>query len=169
MIKKKEFNQKDKKVWEDYIKDPSDIYDKEKDISNNTQRRERYKFDLHGFTLDEANNKVKEIIENCVKNKFKEILLVTGKGIHSTSDDDAYISKSLGKGAGTASELVKSALTSPDTKTALGTYIAAQASGAQNLQQRATGAIMNPNMELLFKDPSLRPFNFTFKIIKNNT
>ena len=69
MIKKKEFSQKDKKVWEDYIKDPSDIYDKEKNISNNTQRRERYKFDLHGFTLDEANNKVKEIIENCVKNK----------------------------------------------------------------------------------------------------
>ncbi len=107
MIKKKEFNQKDKKVWEDYIKDPSDIYDKEKDISNNTQRRERYKFDLHGFTLDEANNKVKEIIENCVKNKFKEILLVTGKGIHSTSDDDAYISKSLGKLKYSVPEFIK--------------------------------------------------------------
>ena len=107
MIKKKEFNQKDKKVWEDYIKDPSDIYDKEKNISNNTQRRERYKFDLHGFTLDEANNKVKEIIENCVKNKFKEILLVTGKGIHSTSDDDAYISKSLGKLKYSVPEFIK--------------------------------------------------------------
>ena len=107
MIKKKEFNQKDKKVWEDYIKDPSDIYDKEKDISNNTQRRERYKFDLHGFTLDEANNKVKEIIENCVKNKFKEILLVTGKGMHSTSDDDAYISKKLGKLKYSVPEFIK--------------------------------------------------------------
>ena len=107
MIKKKEFSQKDKKVWEDYIKDPSDIYDKEKNISNNTQRRERYKFDLHGFTLDEANNKVKEIIENCVKNKFKEILLVTGKGIHSTSDDDAYISKSLGKLKYSVPEFIK--------------------------------------------------------------
>ena len=74
------------------------------------------------------------------------------------------ISKGLGEGAGTASELVKSALTSPDTKTALGTYIASQASGAQNLQQRATGAIMNPNMELLFNAPSIRNFSFAFTL-----
>ncbi len=107
MIKKKESNQEDKKAWEDYIKNPSDIYDKEKDISNNFQRRERYKFDLHGFTLDEANNKVKEIIEYCVKNKFKEILLVTGKGMHSTSDDDAYISKKLGKLKYSVPEFIK--------------------------------------------------------------
>ena len=107
MIKKKESNQEDKKAWEDYIKNPSDIYDKEKDISHNFQRRERYKFDLHGFTLDEANNKVKEIIEYCVKNKFKEILLVTGKGMHSTSDDDAYISKKLGKLKYSVPEFIK--------------------------------------------------------------
>ena len=31
------------------------------------------------------------------KDKFKELLLITGKGIHSTTDDDAYISKELGK------------------------------------------------------------------------
>ena len=107
MIKKKESNQEDKKAWEDYIKNPSDIYDKEKDISNNFQRRERYKFDLHGFTLDEANNKVKEIIEYCVKNRFKEILLVTGKGMNSTSDDDAYISKKLGKLKYSVPEFIK--------------------------------------------------------------
>ena len=97
MIKKKEPNQEDKKAWEDYIKNPSDIYDKDKDTFNIILRKERYKFDLHGFTLDEANKKVKEIIEHCVKNKFKELLLITGKGIHSTSDKDAYISKDLGK------------------------------------------------------------------------
>ena len=62
MIKKKDSTQEDKKTWEEYIKNPSDIYDKEKDISNNVQRKERYKFDLHGFSLDEANNKVEEII-----------------------------------------------------------------------------------------------------------
>ena len=47
--------------------------------------------------MDEANKKVKEILEHCVKNKFKELLLITGKGIHSTSYDDAYISRDLGK------------------------------------------------------------------------
>ena len=97
MIKKKDSTQEDKKTWEEYIKNPSDIYDKDKDISNNVQRKERYKFDLHGFSLDEANNKVEEIIHYCVKNKFKELLLVTVKGIHSKNDEDTYTSKDLGK------------------------------------------------------------------------
>ena len=107
MIKKKEPNQEDKKAWEDYIKNPSDIYDKDKEISNNIQRRARYKFDLHGFTLDDANNKVKEIIEHCFKNKFKEILFITGKGMHSTVDEDAYISKKLGKLKYSVPEFIK--------------------------------------------------------------
>ncbi len=97
MIKKKDSNQEDKKTWEEYIKNPSDIYDKDQGNSNSIQRRERYKFDLHGFTLDDANDKVKEIIKHCVKNKFKEILLITGKGIHSTNEEDTYVSKNLGK------------------------------------------------------------------------
>ena len=107
MIKKKDPSQEDKKTWEEYIKNPSDIYDKDQGASNSVQRRERYKFDLHGFTLDEANDKVKEIIEYCVKNKFKELLLITGKGIHSTSDEDAYISKNLGKLKYSVPEFIK--------------------------------------------------------------
>ena len=107
MIKKKDPNQEDKKTWDEYIKNPSDIYDKDQVASNSIQRRERYKFDLHGFTLDEANNKVKEIIEYCLKNKFKELLLITGKGIHSTSDEDAYISKNLGKLKYSVPEFIK--------------------------------------------------------------
>ena len=97
MIKKKEPNQEDKKTWEEYIKNPHDIYDKDLGKLNNVLKKDRYKFDLHGFTLDEANSKVKEIIEYCVKNKFRELLLITGKGLHSTSDKNAFISKDLGK------------------------------------------------------------------------
>ena len=94
MIKKK-ISTKKIKIWEEYIKNPSDIYDKEKNISNDILKKERFKFDLHGYTLDEANNKVKEIIGYCIKNKIRELLLITGKGIHSTSYKDAYISKNL--------------------------------------------------------------------------
>ena len=97
MRKKKEPNQEDKKTWEDYIKDPTGIYDKDQNTSINKQRRERYSYDLHGLSLDEANRKVTEIIHYCVKNKFKELLLITGKGIHSTNEEDVYISKDLGK------------------------------------------------------------------------
>ena len=107
MIKKKEPNQEDKKAWEEYIKNPSDIYDKDQSILDNIQRRERYKYDLHGFTLDEANIKVKEILEHCVKNKFRELLLITGKGLHSTIDKDVYISKNLGKLKHSVPEFIK--------------------------------------------------------------
>ena len=71
MNKKKDLSQEDKKTWEDYIKDPSDIYDKDKN-NQKSIRKERFKFDLHGFTLDEANKKVKEILLFCIKNKYKE-------------------------------------------------------------------------------------------------
>ena len=107
MIKKKEANQEEKKVWEEYIKNPSDIYDKDLGTANSVQRRERYKFDLHGFTLDEANNKVKEIIEYCLNNKFKELLLITGKGIHSRNDEDTYTSKNFGKLKYSVPEFIK--------------------------------------------------------------
>ena len=96
MIKKKYPSQEDKKIWEEYIKNPSGIYDKDQSISNNIQRRERYKFDLHGFTLDDANKKVKEIIISCSEKNYKEILLITGKGLHSR-DDDVYKSSKLNK------------------------------------------------------------------------
>ncbi len=107
MTKRKDFNQQDKKAWEDYIKNPADIYDKDQDTTNKIKKRERYKFDLHGFTLDGANKKVKEIIEHCVKNRFKELLLVTGKGIHSTTNEDVYISEELGKLKYSVPEFIK--------------------------------------------------------------
>ena len=107
MIKKKDLSQDDKKTWENFIKDPSGIYDKDKN-NQKTVRKERFKFDLHGFTLDEANKKVKEILLFCIKNKYKELLLITGKGLHSTNDKDAYISKDFGKLKFSVPEFIKS-------------------------------------------------------------
>ena len=55
---------------------------------------------------------------------------------------------------------------SEGVKTALGSFFAAaavQGEGAK-LLSRASGQIVNPNLELLFNGPSLRPFNFTFKL-----
>ncbi len=97
MIKKNNLYYGDKKAWEDYIKNPNDIYDKDKPESENKNRKDRFKFDLHGLSLDEANKKVKEIILLCAKKKYREILLITGKGIHSTNEKDVYVSRDLGK------------------------------------------------------------------------
>ena len=109
MIKKKDLSQDDKKTWENFIKDPSGIYDKDKN-NQKTVRRERFRFDLHGFTLEDANKKVKEILFFCIKNKYKELLLITGKGLHSTSDKDAYISKDFGKLKFSVPEFIRSDL-----------------------------------------------------------
>ena len=51
-------------------------------------------------------------------------------------------------------------------KKAIGTSFAAQAVGADAnaLMSRVGGMVMNPNLELLFQGPSLRPFSFQFKM-----
>ena len=107
MIKKKDLSQKDKKVWENFIKDPFDIYDK--DIKDQkSSRKDRYKFDLHGFTLEDANKKVREILLSCIESKYNELLLITGKGIHSSNEKDAYVSKDYGKLKYSVPEFIKS-------------------------------------------------------------
>ena len=108
MKKKKGLSKEDRKTWESYISNPSDIYDKENKTSKINQRKERFKFDLHGYTLDNANIKVKEIIKYCVENRFKELLIITGKGNHSTSEKNAFVSKDLGKLKYSVPEFIKS-------------------------------------------------------------
>jgi len=107
VIKKKDLSKEDINTWKTYIKNPSDIYDKDKNISQNQERKNRFRFDLHGYTLDEANQKVKNLITTCAKNKYKEILLITGKGLHSNSDSDAYVSRNLSKLKYSVPEFIK--------------------------------------------------------------
>ena len=49
------------------------------------------------------------------------------------------------------------------TKQALSAYFAGQAVGA-NVLGRATGQVINPNLELLFSGPNLRSFSFNFTL-----
>ena len=96
MKKDKDISIKDLETWEEYIKNPKDIYNKE--INNKeTFRYNRFRFDLHGYTLLEANNQIDKIIISCFKNEYREILLITGKGLHSNTDHDIYASKNLSK------------------------------------------------------------------------
>lgn len=44
------------------------------------------------------------------------------------------------------------------------TYLVGQAVGVNNLLSRLEGQVLNPNLELLFQGPQLRPFSFTFKL-----
>ena len=95
MKKKVPLSQRDKEDWKKFLEDTSRVPDK--DQKNKTESAiNKYRFDLHGLTLDEANKKVKEIIKSCSEKNCREILLITGKGLHS-NQENVYKSSDLSK------------------------------------------------------------------------
>jgi len=71
----------------------------------------------------------------------------------------------LGTQVGTIlGQIAKEITTNGDNAQALKVFFAQEAVGIQNLLSRTSGAILNPNLELLFNGPSLRPFSFTFRL-----
>ncbi len=108
MIKKKVISKKDIETWQNYLKNPTDIVNKDSYEDSKTLSNERFIYDLHGCNLEQANKKVKNIIFQCSKNKYKEILLITGKGNHSRSDEDVYVSKDLSKLKYSVPDFIKS-------------------------------------------------------------
>ena len=83
MKKKKSISEIDRKIWQEYTKNPNDLYDKDINKEVNSTKKKRFKFDLHGYSLESANKKTEEIINKCFTEKYAEILLITGKGLHS--------------------------------------------------------------------------------------
>ena len=107
MKKKDTLSKKDLEDWKNFIEDPSQITDKDNKNYSSSSNRLIFKFDLLGFTLEDANKKVKEIVISCSLKKFREILLITGKGLHSR-DNDVYKSVKLSKLKYSVPEYIKS-------------------------------------------------------------
>jgi len=91
----------------------------------------------------------------------------------ATADKIALANVAMGtitEGGGGATKAIENVLgavgsDSGGVKTALATQIAGDASGiGGGLLTRLTGAVLNPNLELLFNSPTLRTFSFTFKM-----
>ena len=83
--------------------------------------------------------------------------------------------KALSQGFGAAGKTAEDMLsglsqTSSQAKDALKGVISGAAVGisADEVLARTQGAVVNPNLELLFKGPTLRPFNFTFQMGARN-
>ncbi len=95
MKKKGSLTQKDKEDWSNFLKDTSRVPDKDQTLHTDSVGK-RFRFDLHGLGLDEANKRVKEIVKSCSEKNYKEILLITGKGLHS-NQEDVYKSSDLSK------------------------------------------------------------------------
>ncbi len=85
---------KDRKDWQKFLDSSDKLYNKDVHQVNNRIISER-SIDLHGYTLEEANKKISEFIDNCYVNKIKKINVITGKGMRSKNLDDPYQSKDL--------------------------------------------------------------------------
>ena len=85
---------KDKKDWEAFLASNEKLKDKDQtEFRKNSPDTKT--LDLHGFTLEEANNKVKEFINSSYLNNVKKLIIVTGKGLHSKNYENPYVSKDL--------------------------------------------------------------------------
>ena len=112
---------------------------------------DRNQVDWQGATL----NPLQAAAGGAAASIFEDVR--TGKSITDAFSDAA------GSVQAAARELSKGTV-GGDIATAINIYLAQKAVGAQGLLSRATGAILNPNLEMLFGGPSLRNFGFTFKL-----
>ena len=86
---------KDKKDWKDFLSNNEKLPNK--DLNDTERKRKKINtFDLHGYSLEEANNKIRNLIHEAYMNEISKLIIVTGKGIHSDNEKDPYVSKDLG-------------------------------------------------------------------------
>ncbi len=85
---------KDKKDWQNFLNSSEKLQAKEEDKPNNQAISEK-SIDLHGYTLQEANEEISKFIDNCYLKRVKKINIITGKGMRSKNLDDPYQSTDL--------------------------------------------------------------------------
>ena len=93
MIKK--ISDKDKQDWQNFLNSSDKLEDKEQKISLTPKRYIEKSIDLHGYTLEEANQKITTYIEDCFIKGVKKINIITGKGLRSQNLNDPYQSNNL--------------------------------------------------------------------------
>ena len=92
----KKISDKDKKDWQDFISNNNRLSDKDFNLNKNRNEKEIIKtIDLHGFSLENANNVIEEFITKCFENNVSKIIVITGKGLRSKSTENPYVSKDL--------------------------------------------------------------------------
>ena len=86
---------KDKKDWDEFISSEDHLPDKDLNL-NKRKIKKTFTFDLHGYSLNDANIKINEIIYQAYNNEVGKLIIVTGKGLHSQNEKNPYVSKDLG-------------------------------------------------------------------------
>ena len=89
-----DLSDKDKEDWESFIESKDKLNDKDqKELKR--QFFQTKSIDLHGFTLDEANNFIEDFIMKSYEENINKLIVVTGKGLHSQNKKNPYVSKDL--------------------------------------------------------------------------
>ena len=93
---KKKLTLEDLNVWTKFIFSKKPIKDKDVYLDQNKPGQFlTKKIDLHGYTLDGANLKTKELILSYYKQNIYKVIIITGKGSKSSNEKNPYISKDL--------------------------------------------------------------------------
>ena len=92
---KKKISSKDKKDWLKFLESKEKVYDKESNFTKSYNETKKQTIDLHGYSLKDANLKIKNFINNSYEKNIKEITIITGKGTRSKVKDNPYLSKDL--------------------------------------------------------------------------
>jgi len=91
----KKISNKDKEDWEKFINSSDKLDNKDKNEINISFDYIEKSIDLHGHSLEEANQKISQFIENCFIQGVNKINIITGKGLRSKNLNDPYQSKDL--------------------------------------------------------------------------
>ena len=86
---------KDKKDWEKFLSSEERLVSKDPEDKIENYKKVR-SIDLHGYSLDEANTKIKDFILKSFEEGVEKLRIITGKGIHSKNEEDPFVSKKLG-------------------------------------------------------------------------
>ena len=78
---------KDKKDWKNFLNSKEKLHNKDS-IFPKKKICLLKSFDLHGYSLEEANIKIKDLIKNSYENGVNKLTIVTGKGLHSENEKD---------------------------------------------------------------------------------
>ena len=86
---------KDKIDWENFLKKNESLPNKDNLIEKKNKIK-TYSFDLHGYSLTDANLKINDLIYNSYEKGINKLIIVTGKGLHSENEKNPYVSKDFG-------------------------------------------------------------------------
>ncbi len=92
---KNKLSDKDKKDWENFLNNNEKVEIKDNEQNKEFKMNLEKSIDLHGYTLDNANNKIYTFILDCFEKKVNKINIITGKGLRSKNTNDPYQSKDL--------------------------------------------------------------------------